>query len=509
MNNQAAEKSKRKAEGNPWYLLATVYGVPDPLDEGLRQRNRVAWNRYMLTVTKVAVPPPRDTFTRGSNEFRRFEPSELHALEIELTNRAGEDIKLPLFPFMIGFDNVEFDRDFSFAGYLFPTETSFQNASFLGTADFSNSIFYREIFFVDALFQHLVRFDNSTFGGWAYFMRASLHSADFENTRFSGESFFDDAVFFDELLFSTTQFSAAVSFKNAIFHSLADFHGVLFAGSADFSNATFRSLSVFANADMKSITLFDNASFVSSPPQFAGAKLHEGTVWRNVKWPPPPTTAEAAGRFLDAYERLKLEMDRLKKHEDELDFFAREMQSRRVLYGNWKRIRSYKVPARSIALPRLRVPALSLAIRPRKLFKYVFAPPTLKLPAITFKLPTMKIPELTIPIYGPAGGLPISAYGHLCEYGRSYVRPLIWLLVTVAVGTLLFLPHFDFKFGRAVGISLANTFGILGFRKDFINVSTLTDLSNALIFVAGVQTIIGAVLIFLFGLALRNRFRMR
>jgi hypothetical protein len=29
-------------------------------------------------------------------------------------------------------------------------------------------------------------------------------------------------------------------------------------------------------------------------------------------------------------------MDRLKKHEDELDFFALELQSRRVLLGPWQ-----------------------------------------------------------------------------------------------------------------------------------------------------------------------------
>jgi hypothetical protein len=65
-------------------------------------------------------------------------------------------------------------------------------------------------------------------------------------------------------------------------------------------------------------------------PEFFGAVLHEGTVWRGVQWPTPKTAAEA-GPFIDAYERLKLEMDRLKKHEDELNFFALELRSRRVM----------------------------------------------------------------------------------------------------------------------------------------------------------------------------------
>ena len=47
-------------------------------------------------------------------------------------------------------------------------------------------------------------------------------------------------------------------------------------------------------------------------------------------------TRKGGWAFIDAYACLKLEMDRLKKHEDELDFFALELQSRRVLLGIWK-----------------------------------------------------------------------------------------------------------------------------------------------------------------------------
>jgi hypothetical protein len=52
---------------------------------------------------------------------------------------------------------------------------------------------------------------------------------------------------------------------------------------------------------------------------------------------PIPKGKDVAKEFVRAYERLKLEMDRLKKHEDELDFCALELQSRRVLLGPWER----------------------------------------------------------------------------------------------------------------------------------------------------------------------------
>jgi hypothetical protein len=125
---------------------------------------------------------------------------------------------------------------------------------------------------------------------------------------------------------------------------------------------------------MEGQTSFENAEFRFSPPAFFNAKLHEGTVWRGVTWPNLPKGADEAGKFVDAYERLKQEMDRLKKHEDELNFFALELQSRRILSGNWV-------------------------------------------------------------------GIPIALYGLLCDYGRSYVRPLYGLLITVAVGVLPFWWH--------------------------------------------------------------------
>jgi hypothetical protein len=169
-----------------------------------------------------------------------------------------------------------------------------------------------------------------------------------------------------------------------------------------------------------------------------------------------------AGDFVDAYERLKLEMDRLKKHEEELDFFALELQSRRVLHGDWKRVAEFDLFGIKIALVR------------------------------------------------PALGLPIALYGALCDYGRSYVQPLYGMLLMTAVGALIAWPRFGaFKLKKALGLSVANTFGLLGFRKDFIDPGLLTTLPGALKVVAGLQTVVGAVLLFLFGLAVRNRFRMK
>jgi len=119
----------------------------------------------------------------------------------------------------------------------------------------------------------------------------------------------------------------------------ANFNGAAFADFANFIGATFtaalhlpmrfrgiRQLRQYEDGihDSFAGTTFEHAS------KFFGAELHQNTVWRGVKCTYPQNKGEA-GRYIDAYACLKLEMDRLKKHEDELDFFAFELQSRRVL----------------------------------------------------------------------------------------------------------------------------------------------------------------------------------
>ena len=46
---------------------------------------------------------------------------------------------------------------------------------------------------------------------------------------------------------------------------------------------------------------------------------------------------------------------------------------------------------------------------------------------------------------------------------------------------------------QAIGLSLANTFGVLGFRKDFIDPNTLTALPGLLKVVSAAQTVAGIV----------------
>jgi hypothetical protein len=512
MISEIEARAKTRPEDNPWYLLATLYGQPTANDIELQERNSRAWNRYMSRWLTAECK----SHTGNAVLMRDFvvspeDAADLEAAFIERCRQADSTVTTRLADLpvnQIDFSGIEFKDFFFLTNAFFPIETnfsystfqqstSFEDALFCGVAKFEGATFSRRTDFRGVTFSSGANFTGTTFSDLALFQRARFSSdADFTLGTFSGVTHFNGATFSDIANFRGVAFSAGTHFEQANFSSLAEFqdtsffetaffdgakfdgltrfanakcsivffkeakfssiayfHAAIFSELASFDDAAFSDLAQFddvafgssisfVNAEMKGRTSFEAANFRSAPPSFFGAKLHEGTVWRHVHWPIPSIQAEA-GPFVDAYERLKLEMDRLKKHEDELDFFALELQSRRVLAGGWR-------------------------------------------------------------------GLSIAIYGLLCDYGRSYLRPLVGLVVTVLVGALLYISHFGLpKYPRAFGLSVANTFGVFGFRKDFIDPHVIESLSRFLKVVSALQTLVGTILLFCFGLAVRNRFRMK
>jgi uncharacterized protein YjbI with pentapeptide repeats len=242
------------------------------------------------------------------------------------------------------FGGANFSGGANFEGATFSEHADFNGANFSGGANFDGTTF-SEATFGGANFSGRANFDGAKFSGDANFERASFlsseeipsrwpliamtatfHHATFsERAYFNGATFsgaiFEEAIFFKEADFSYATFSTEADFASATFSGDVEFHATTFGRLTRFDFATIKSMMAFVNASMKGPTSFEWAEFRGEPPRFFGAQLHEGTVWRSVSWPIPRSRDEA-GKYVDAYERLKLEMDRLKKHEDELDFFC-------------------------------------------------------------------------------------------------------------------------------------------------------------------------------------------
>ena len=196
-------------------------------------------------------------------------------------------------------------------------------------------------------------------------------------------------------------------------------------------------------------------TFRSTVPRFFGATLHEGTTWHGVVWPSPPLVRDAvvnkalAQQQVYAYERLKQEMEKLKKHEDEQFFFRKELRARREL--------------------------------------------------VTWRSTYWWLNFL---------------YEKLSNYGYGVVRPLVAFAALFLVGfALLAIDPFGFAGKKltawdAAFTSFANMFGTLPL-KTLANYTTDKTFAYSAEIFAIFQTIAGVVLLFLFFLALRNRFRLR
>jgi uncharacterized protein YjbI with pentapeptide repeats len=474
---------KRKAADNPWYRLATLHGEPTRINDAVVGQNRATWNRC---IARTISDDLLASLLKAGYSYEELTPiSDVEWLSVK--ERVGSGLSTEV----VDFTDVEIESLFLATGFIFPplriggavftryadfskatftswadfslTEFSgrsvFRGATFMGTASFIGSEFCQSTDFIDVTFKQLgyfrgarfygggPSFQEATFGSTAYFVEAVLNSPNFRASKFTQGTDFRNAIFASVAYFSAATFDGKTDFRKATFTGdTAFFDKAVFADQVDFCNTAFRLRRAnFENAEFRSKTDFTNARF-AAPPDFSGAALHEATVWRDVNWPTAPKNRGEAETFVDAYKCLKREMERLKRHADELDFFALELRSQRVLLGYPK-------------------------------------------------------------------GLPIAVYGFLSNYGRSYIRPLALLAATVLLGAAFFAVHIAGFYaplpGRAIGLSFANTFGVLGIRKDLVEPAVLQCLPGWLKVIASVQTAVGIVALFLLGLGIRNHFRMK
>ena len=379
MANRTGTNKRRSANTNPWYLLATLYGAPslqnDAADADLQWRNQTAWNRYMAVfLSDQAKAWLLNSMRFRPEEIRPFsehEAEEVRNSYVDRCHRGNVRLRAPPTLFQqIDFTNLHFDTSFAASRYLFPAPVNFSGTKFSGPANFTGATFIGWCLFRNADFTSWVNFPDVEFVSWANFGNAlfsgetSFHRTTFRNQiRFTKATFYDqtsfrraafldiadfrgtefaDSIDFEDVNFSATagfdgaRFSYWTSFRSATFANVASFIGARFSHTSSFERTTFYNWVHFENVAFESPTTFEDTIFGFAPPFFFGAKLQEGTVWRGIRWP-RPKRAVHAGQFIDAYERLKLEMDRLRKHEDELNFFALEQQSRRILKGIFSR----------------------------------------------------------------------------------------------------------------------------------------------------------------------------
>jgi uncharacterized protein YjbI with pentapeptide repeats len=331
--SDAAEPPPLKpANENPWYCLATLHGEQSEaggIDHELANKNRLSWGEWVGS---------------GQAEHSRF------AGIAELFANRAPSLTLPEHGSNPDFSYTRFARKVSFANFWFPKPANFGRAEFAGIIDFEGANCTAKVDFGAARFLDAARFSeahlnganfqNAIFYEYAFFDRMNFFHPEFARTDFRSFVDFYSTEFSDQSWFMYTKFGELAKFNGAKFKGTADFYSAEFASGSQFKStifsdaayfyrATFRGPVLFENAEFEARTVFAGARFERHVPDFRGAEMHEATEWHGVVWPAPPK--EDAQEQVYAYERLKLEMERLKKHDDEQMFFRKELRARRGL----------------------------------------------------------------------------------------------------------------------------------------------------------------------------------
>ena len=190
---------------------------------------------------------------------------------------------------MCDFSGHVFDIDVDFSGYVFPGDANF------GLRPQSDT---------PVFFNKTANFSQVTFLSSAQFWNAHfLQKADFSKTRFNGPVRFANAVFQRRVNFISAHFLNTVRFGGAECNDWARFEGAIFHEEvrfessqfvwAEFSNVTFRGDVFFLGAKFKTLAYFPRARFLGTNVDFSGVISHGVFYLRDVHFEKVPDFVQA------------------------------------------------------------------------------------------------------------------------------------------------------------------------------------------------------------------------
>lgn len=169
-----------------------------------------------------------------------------------------------------------------FDGTTFTGDARFEKTTFTGYARFDGVIFTRDTWFVDATFTGGARFGGSTFKGDAWFEIANFTGdARFGVATFEGNAWFGRAIFSGEARFVRATFKGDARFSGAAFTDSVGFGQATFEGFVTLRSATFgRAASFEAILANRAFTL-EGARF-AGVPNFIQAHFAEAPRLDNI-----------------------------------------------------------------------------------------------------------------------------------------------------------------------------------------------------------------------------------
>ncbi len=363
-----------------------------------------------------------------------------------------------IFSGQVKFDRTSFAGGASFTGARFQQECSFESASFSGDVEYPGVRFDKRTVFWDASFLAAAVFDGARFSDSVEFLRAQFTEAYFREAVFHAASF-EECAFEKKVEFERARFQEFAFFAGAQFPDHTTYFDCEFEGDATFQEARFAGVVDFTTAVFSGAAVFDGAHF-DAPPNLAVRGFAMA-----------PTFTRASFGFSDrgeaeaSYRSLKRLAATAQDHRTELDLFALETRARRSNRLRWGR------------------------------------------PQDWIELLASHLYQLT------------------SDYGRSVLRPVFGLILSLFVFAFLFAQiggegwrFWDWHrpvgvaalagllpFGQTRTARLIIEEGLCGGLRD----SPRSDCLSMIYGLSAIEGLIGAVLLFLLVLGIRNMFRIK
>lgn len=220
----------------------------------------------------------------------------------------------------IDFRGFVFPGEALFECATFPEGTFFRNASFSSDVLFDHAIFSGGAFFSDATFLKNAKFRHVTFSGVVSFSGSS----------FSGDVRYEDATFEGPALFFKTTFAGSALFGEATFLSIASFENATFPNFASFAKAKFLEAASFGGAKVERAFNLTGTSF-SKVPSFNQVDFKQAPDLDSLSFPLPRAEPLLSGdpKVIPLYRQIRRMAIQGADYEREQMAFKGEMRSRR------------------------------------------------------------------------------------------------------------------------------------------------------------------------------------
>ncbi len=335
--------AERKAMENAgtWKSSRAYTGAPEegenPQTQAWLEKAAADFSRCLFLVRGVegTVEGTKETAGEDSKEDGSAKPP-VKSIQLE-GDRA--DFSGFVFPGPAYFQSTTFSSPAYFQSATFSSNAWFRSATFSSTAYFRSATFSGRADFESATFSGRADFESATFSRYADFRSATFSgNADFHGQKFTNDVFFNGATFEGRADFALATFERVAQFNGARFLSEADFNAVWGRRTFSLADARFEVVPDFIQAHFEEAPRLDNVEAGWKQPELQALDEEESEeATRRGRWHRRRLEANGRYRRVFAADRsiparwraLKRLAMQGQDTDRELEFHARELRSQR------------------------------------------------------------------------------------------------------------------------------------------------------------------------------------